>query len=372
MSERVHARGDTALKAEFSGTLGSFNINVRFETPLRGITALFGPSGSGKTTVLRCMAGLQRLHGTLKIGADAWQDSGSNIFLEPHKRAVGYVFQEPSLFPHLSVRENLSYGARRAARETSIPGLQFDDVVDLLGIRALVDRSPKNLSGGERQRVAIGRALLSQPRLLLMDEPLAALDHKTKSEILQYLEALHSELSVPIVYVSHELSEVARLADRVVVLSGGRVSAVDNVAELFERLDLPEMAGEADAGAILLARVIHHDEKFQLTHVDHRGQKFTMPKITADPGDEVRLRIRARDVSLAIHPPTGMSVRNVLSGVITDIREYPDTAYAEALVDIGDAKLRARITRAAVADLSLAEGTSVYALVKSVTFEPRS
>ena len=370
--KRAQALGSDKLKVALSGAVGDFALNVQIEAPLRGITTLFGPSGSGKTTVLRFMAGLQRFHGVLKIGDDVWQDSEREIFLKPHKRAVGYVFQEPSLFPHLSVRENLLYGARRADRDPSIPELLFDDVAELLGISALIERSPRNLSGGERQRVAIGRALLSQPRLLLMDEPLAGLDHKTKSEILPYLEALHDELSVPVIYVSHDLSEVARLADRVAVLSSGRVSAIGEVAKIFERLDLPEMVGEADAGAVLLARITRHDEEFQLTHVDHRGQTITMPKIAVGIGKEVRLRIRARDVSLATHPPAGLSVRNILAGVVTEIREQPNTAHADALVDIGEAKLRARITRAAIADLGLVVGMSVFALVKSVTLESRS
>jgi molybdate transport system ATP-binding protein len=359
------------IQAAFSGRLGAFNLDVAFEAPMRGITALFGPSGCGKTTVLRCMAGLQRLPGDLKVGGSVWQDSGRGEFLNPHRRAVGYVFQEASLFSHLSVRGNLLFGAQRAEHASLSGALNFDGVVDLLGLNSLLERSPDKLSGGERQRVSVGRALLSQPEILLMDEPLAALDHKTKEEILPYLEALHETLSIPIIYVSHDISEVARLADRIIVLSNGRVVAAGDVAGILERLDLTDTADRFEAGVLLTARVVRHDEKYHLTHLDHFGQAIVMPTMKAGPGDDIRLRVRARDVSLATQMPMGLSVRNILKGTVAEIREDPATAYAETLVDIGGARLRARITRAAVADLELAVGKPVYALIKSVTFESR-
>ena len=369
-AKTAQTAGDAGVRVAFKGALGAFGLDVEFETPMRGITALFGPSGCGKTTVLRCMAGLQRLPGHLEVGGVTWQDSGRDIFLKPHRRAVGYVFQEASLFSHLSVRGNLLFGARYSEPRQLDGGLEFGDVVDLLGLNALLDRSPHKLSGGERQRVAIGRALLSQPELLLMDEPLVALDHKAKGEILPYLEALHEGSSVPIVYVSHDISEVARLADRVVVLSDGRVAATGEVTDIFERLDLQETTGGFEIGALLKVRVVRHDEKFKLTHLDHHGQAIAMPLMPAGEGDEIRLRVRARDVSLATQRPVDISVRNILEGKISELHEDPATAYAETLVDVGGAKLRARITRAAVADLRLEIGTSVYALIKSVTFEP--
>lgn len=367
----VSRDGAANIRAAFSGRLGDFTLDVAFEAPMRGITALFGPSGCGKTTVLRCMAGLQQLPGDLRVGDAVWQDSGRGEFLKPHKRAVGYVFQEASLFAHLSVRGNLLFGAQYAEQSLPNGALNFNGVVDLLGLDSLLERSPGKLSGGERQRVSVGRALLSQPEMLLMDEPLAALDHKTKDEILPYLEALHETLSIPIIYVSHDISEVARLADRIVVLSGGKVTATGDATGILERLDLTEPANRFEAGVLLTARVVRHDEKFQLTHLDHRGQAITMPAMKATPGDDIRLRVRARDVSLATQMPVGLSVRNILKGIIAEIREDPATAYAETLVDIGGAKLRARITRAAVADLELTVGKPVYALIKSVTFDPR-
>lgn len=358
------------IAASFRGRLGAFALDVAFEAPMRGITALFGPSGCGKTTILRCMAGLQRLPGRLAIGHETWQDDTGGLFVPPHRREVGYVFQEASLFPHLSVRDNLLFGARRAAGGGRSP--DFDQVVGLLGISPLLARSPEALSGGERQRVAVGRALLSQPRLLLMDEPLSALDRMTKDEILPYLEALHDSLAIPILYVSHDISEVARLADRIVMLSRGGKVAEGPVAEVLERLDLHPATGRFEAGVMLTARVVRHEETFRLTHLDHNGQALAMPMTDAAVGSEIRLRIRARDVSLAIERPRGISIRNVLAGTVTEIVEEPDTAFAETLVDIGGARIRSRLTRASVAELGLAVGRPVYALVKSITFERRN
>lgn len=363
--------GEDGIRVNLSGRLGAFCVDVEFAAPMRGITALFGASGCGKTTILRCMAGLQRLAGFLSVGGVTWQDSEQGIFLNPHERAVGYVFQEPSLFPHLSVRGNLLFGARYGTADSLGPKLEFESVVGLLGLEALLDRSPSKLSGGERQRVAVGRALLSQPKLLLMDEPLAALDHKAKKEILPYLETLHENLSIPIMYVSHDISEVARLADRVVALSDGKVSASGDVADIFERLDILGTIDRYEAGALLIARVVRHDEKFQLTYLDYFGQTIAVPLVKARMGEDVRLRVRARDVSLATQLPADISVRNILKGTIAEIIEDPATAYAEILIDTDGSRLRARVTRAAVADLSLSGGTPVYALIKSVTFEPR-
>ena len=234
---------DRIIRAGFAGLLGRFSLNVAFTTPMRGITALFGPSGSGKTTTLRCIAGLQHLAGKLTVGAEIWQEDSACIFRKPHQRSIGYVFQEPSLFPHLSVRRNLLYGARRAIRDGGVQPISEDDVIDLLGLGQLLDRSPHALSGGERQRVAVGRALLSQPRLLLMDEPLAALDRATKDDILPYFEALHGALSVPILYVSHDMAEVERLADHLVLLDQGRVIASGPLSELEAEPSLPLLAG---------------------------------------------------------------------------------------------------------------------------------
>lgn len=357
------------ISARFAGSVGSFHLEVDFDAPMRGITAIFGPSGCGKTTVLRCVAGLRHLAGRLWVGESVWQDDDAGVFRKPNQRPIGYVFQEASLFPHLSVQGNLTYGARRRAGTGRSGELGFDEVVELLGIAGLVDRSVSGLSGGERQRVAIGRALLSHPRLLLMDEPLASLDEAAKEEILPYLEALHANLAVPILYVSHDVREVARLADTMIVLSNGRNLCDGSVEDMLERLDLDLGESRFESGVVLHARVVDHDPRFRMTRLDHFGQKILIPAAPVQPGDTVRLRIRARDVALATERPRSISVRNVLSGTVREVVERRDTAFAEVLVGLGGGRLRARITRDALADLGLAAGAPVYALVKSITIE---
>jgi molybdate transport system ATP-binding protein len=364
--------GGATIGAIFVGTVGSFSLDVAFDAPMRGVTALFGPSGCGKTTILRCMAGLHRLAGRFNVGDETWQDDAGGIFRQPHERAIGYVFQEASLFPHLSVRNNLLYGARRADSTDAVRAPDFDDIVALLGLGSLLTRSPNALSGGERQRVAIGRALLSRPRLLLMDEPLSALDRPTKDEILPYFEVLQEHLSIPIVYVSHDIAEVAWLADRLIVLSDGRKAADGPVQEVLERLDLQPETGRFEAGVVLTARVTGHDGTFRLSRLDHHGQEIAIPLVDVPVGQEIRVRVRARDVVLATRRPQAISVRNILRGTVSRIAEEPETAFAETLVDIGGAGLRARVTREAVADLGLEPGKPVFALVKSVTFDRRS
>ncbi len=358
-----------AITAAFAGALGPFSLEIAFEAPARGITAIYGPSGSGKTTVLRCMAGLTRLAGRLIVGSEVWQDDTAGIFRRPHERSVGYVFQEASLFPHLSVLRNLQYGARRSGHGAQGSGPEFRNVVDLLGIRNLLDRSPGALSGGERQRVAIGRALVSQPRLLLMDEPLSGLDQGAREGILPYIEAMHGRLAVPILYVSHDIREVARLADVIVVLEEGRLVCQGPIEAALERLDL-QLAGESfEAGVVLHARVTGHDNEFQMTRLDLNGQAIVIPGVDCHDGAEVRLRIRSRDVALATARPRAISVRNILNGVVLEIDADTDTAFAEVLVDMGGGRLRARITRDAAADLGLSAGTNVYALIKSISID---
>lgn len=370
--------GADRIEARFTGSVGGFALDAAFSAPLRGVTALFGPSGSGKTTVLRCMAGLAQLSGRLTIAGDVWQDDGTGVFLPPHQRAIGYVFQEASLFPHLSVRRNLLYGAERArGGSKGGPGhgsgelIGFDDAVSLLGLERLLDRAPESLSGGERQRVAVGRALLSCPRMLLMDEPLSALDQSGRDEILTTLERLHDILSIPVVYVSHDLAEVARLADRMVVLSAGRVVAEGEMSSILERLDLEPTTGRFEAGVVLSATVIGHDTGFQLTRLDLFGQAVSIPRVDVTVGASVRLRIRARDVALATRPPEGLSIRNRLSGAIVEIAARADSPHAEVLVDIGGGRLRSRITRESAEELGLAVGSPVQALVKTIAFDGR-
>ena len=359
-----------AIEAAFAGVVGGFRLDARFSAPMRGITALFGPSGSGKTTILRAVAGLAQLSGRLTVAGGVWQDDAAGVFVPTHRRPIGYVFQEASLFPHLSVRKNLEFGRRRAvAPDAAGSGLDPAEVIALLGLAPLLDRAPGALSGGERQRVAIGRALLSRPRLLLMDEPLSALDRSARDGILPYLEALHETLVLPILYVSHDLDEVARLADRMVLIEAGRVAAEGPVEAMVERLDFRPSAGGFEAGVVLHARVRAHDTLYRLTRLDCHGREVAVPLIDRAVGEDVRLRIRARDVALATRRPEGLSIRNILPGHVAEIAVAPDTAFAEVIVDIGGGRLRARITREALADLGLAVGTPVFALVKSISFD---
>jgi molybdate transport system ATP-binding protein len=345
-----------------------FDLDVTHGFGTDGITALFGPSRCGKSTLLRIISGLEtRAEGRITFGEETWLDSASRVFVPPHRRGVGYVFQDARLFPHLSVEGNLRYAARRSVRFEN--RVDLDDVVAALDLQALLSRRTGALSGGERQRAAIGRTLLTRPRLLLMDEPLAALDVQRKMEILPYIERLPATFGVPVIYVTHAIDEVARLAERMVVLAAGRKIADGPIAEVLERLDLPPVTGRFEAGVVLTARIVGHDARFRLTRLDHRGQSIDMPMVDLPVGSELRLRVRARDVALATVRPTNISVRNILAGAISRIEEEPGTAFAETLVDIGGAKLRARITRAAVAELSLAPGTPVFALVKSITFD---
>ncbi len=364
--------GSGEIDTAFRGGLGDFTLDIAFSAPMQGITALFGPSGSGKTTTLRGIAGLHRLEGRLTVGGEVWQDDGAGIFKRPHQRPIGYVFQEPSLFQHLSVEDNLRYGLRRVPKNGTEVLLRFEEVVDLLGVTQLLDRAPAKLSGGERQRIAVGRALLSQPRLLLMDEPLAALDRHSKEEILPYFEMLHERLAIPIIYVSHDIGEVSRLADHMIVLSAGRKLAEGPLREILERLDLQPSTGRFEAGVVVTARVLEHDRHYHMTRLDLGGQPLSMPYADLAIGSMARFRVRARDVSLATRRPEGISVRNILEGTILEIAAEPETAFAETLIDIGGARLRSRITREAVADLGLEIGTPVFALIKSISFDGRT
>ena len=351
-------------------TFGGFDLNVSNRMPLDGVTALFGPSGCGKSTLLRIISGLERTaHGRIQFDNETWQDESLGIFVPPHQRGVGYIFQDTRLFSHLSVAGNLRYAEKRSRSVKS--EIDLDGVASALDLLPLMNRRPHSLSGGERQRVAIGRTLVTRPRLLLMDEPLAALDIKRKAEILPYIERIPQVFRVPIIYVTHSMDEVARLAERMLVLESGRTVAAGPVADVLERLDLQQVTGRFEAGVVLITRVTRHELKYRLTHLDHHGQSIVMPMADVAIGSEIRLRVRARDVALAIKHPEGISVRNILSGTIAEIVEEPDTAFAETLVDIGGAKIRARVTRSAIADLALAPGKPVFALIKSIAFDRR-
>jgi len=357
------------ISARYDGVLGSFHLDVTFETPMRGVTALFGPSGCGKTMILRCVAGLNRLPGRLSVGDEVWQDDVTGKFLDPHERAVGYVFQEASLFTHLSVLGNLRYGHRRALKKQVAEEIRLDDVVDLLGIAHLLDRATGKLSGGERQRVALGRALLSQPRLLLMDEPLSALDRMTKEEILPYFEALHASLSIPALYVSHDISEIQRLADHMVFLESGRVAAAGPLNELLADTRLA-ISQSREASTILEARIGAYNAQDGLTVLEIAGQEFVIPRRLGREGGTERLRIAATDVSLAVGRPSETSILNIIRVRVMDVRPVDD-AQVNVLLTIGHRdggpKLLARITRRAQRLLCFTPGQDVYAQIKAAS-----
>ncbi|MCB1865541.1 MAG: molybdenum ABC transporter ATP-binding protein [Chromatiales bacterium] len=353
--------GAQAIRLRFAGSIGSFRLDAEFSAPMHGITALFGPSGCGKTTVLRCIAGLARLGGQLHVGGEVWQDDSAGVFLAAHRRPIGYVFQEASLFAHLRVRDNLEYGLRRIAAADR--RVSLGDAATLLGIDRLLDRAPTDLSGGERQRVGIARALLTSPRLLLMDEPLASLDQRSKAEILPYLERLHAELAMPVIYVSHAPDEVARLADHLVLMETGRVRASGALRELRTRLDLARDLG-AEADTVIEAQVTAHDERFHLTLLDFAGGRFSIARNELPVGQRARLRVLARDVSLTLEHQTGTSILNIFPATVS---ELADDGPAQLLVrlDLCGSPLLARITRKSAHALSLREGARVYAQVKT-------
>ena len=349
------------IEVRFKLAYPGFTLDIDLALPGQGITALFGHSGSGKTTVLRAIAGLERVpDGRLVMGGEVWQDKG--VFLPPHRRPLGYVFQEASLFAHLSVRANLEYGRRRSA---GAGDAAFDHIVSLLGIGMLLDRRPERLSGGERQRVAIARALLTRPRLLLMDEPLAALDQGRKEEILPYLEQLHAELAIPLLYVSHAPDEVARLADHLVVLDAGRVLGAGPLTETLARLDLPIRLGE-DAGVVLDAVVAERDREWHLARVEFPGGSLWVRDQGHPLGQRVRVRILARDVSIASERINGTSILNTLSATVTALGDDAHPALRLVRIEAGGVPLLARVTRRSAAALSLAPGLSVWAQIKAV------
>ena len=354
-----------SIEARFRLDYPDFTLDVNLTLPGVGVTALFGPSGSGKTSLLRCVAGLERAtSGYLTVNGQVWQDDARRLFTPTHRRPLGYVFQEASLFSHLSVRRNLDFGLKRTPVAEHQVGLE--QTIALLGIGHLLDRRPERLSGGERQRVAIARALAASPRLLLMDEPLAALDLERKGEILPYLERLHGELDIPVLYVSHSPDEVARLADHVVYLEAGRARAVGPLNEILTRPDLP-LVHLDEAAAVLDARVAGHDEVYHLTEVSIPGGRLAVSQGALPVGAWTRVRIHARDVSLALQPPERSSIQNVLPARVLDVRGDRDPAQSLVRLDLGEsAILLARVTRRSVAHLGIAPGVEVYAQVKSV------
>lgn len=353
---------NTNLRGNFTLPLHGFALDVAFEIPARGITAITGVSGSGKTSLLRCIAGLTRAQGALWLGNECWQDDAARHFVPTHERGVGFVFQEASLFPHLSVRRNFEYALKRVpANERRIA---LTDALALLDLSSLLDRQPGTLSGGERQRVAIARALLTSPRLLLMDEPLASLDLARKREFFPYLERLHDDLSIPVLYVTHARDEIARLADHLLVLDAGRISVAGPLQEVLTRLDLP-LARHEDASVVFSARVVAHDAAFDLTQLVFSGGTLYVPGTLHPAHDEVRVRIQARDVILSRSQPHDTSVLNVFAARIEDLQAQSPSQMIVRL-DAGGAPLLARITRRSCETLALHPGQEIYAQVKSV------
>lgn len=353
------------VRAILRGTLGHFDLRFDLDVPARGVVALFGPSGSGKTTLLRALAGLERVSGFVQVGTETWQHDDRRVFVATHRRRIGYVFQDPSLFAHLTVRGNLDYG--RARSPSGASPSDFTTIVELLGIERLLELGPSHLSGGEQQRVAIARALLAGPRLLLMDEPLASLDPARKGEILHYLERLRDRTETPIFYVSHALEEVARLANHLVLIDHGHILASGPPAQILSRLDLPTAHLE-DSGVVLDGQLVEHDERDQLSRIGFETASLWVSRV-AQPRDAfVRVRVLARDVALARDAPGRSSILNVLQARVEELRdEGPDRVNVR--LSFGDTyalPLLSRITRRSRDALGLTPGLAVYALVKSV------
>jgi molybdate transport system ATP-binding protein len=357
------ARGHTqVIRARFRRAFASFALDVDLELPGRGVTALFGPSGSGKTTLLRCIAGLDRAAGgELSVNGAVWQDAST--FMPTHRRPLGFVFQEASLFSHLSVRRNLEYGMRRVASPLRRDALAAS--IDLLGIGALLERATEGLSGGERQRVAIARALAVSPQLLLLDEPLASLDLARKREILPYLERLHDELDIPVLYVSHAPDEVARLADHVVLLDHGRVAAQGDLQATLARLDLAGAFAD-DMGVVIDATIGTHDESDHLTRIDFPGGSVHVSRCAEAPGSRIRFRIQARDVSLATRKPEHTSILNVFEARVVELADATVPGQVLVKLAVGDTPIIARISGRSRKDLRIEPGSAVWAQVKSV------
>lgn len=337
-------------------------LDIDTVIPSTGVTVIFGHSGSGKTSLLRCIAGLEKAEqGQLVIDKNCWQDS--QTFLPTHKRPIGYVFQEASLFTHLNAQKNLNYAIKRADHPVS-PEL-YQRVIDVMGIEGILKRYPSQLSGGERQRIAIARALLIQPRLLLMDEPLAALDHQRKQEILPYLERLHKNFNIPILYVSHSMDEVARLADHILVLDNGKIIAEGELTEVFSRIDLPQRL-EEESGVILNGEVVEKDEQWQLMRIAFAEGHIWLPDSGEALSQQVRIRVLAKDVSLALTNHEDTSIVNRIPVTVAEIKSDKDTAMSLIRLSMGSEFVVSKLTQRSVHNLKLTIGLTVWAQIKSV------
>ncbi|MBT3361572.1 MAG: molybdenum ABC transporter ATP-binding protein [Rhodospirillales bacterium] len=349
-------------------TKDDFRLDTKFETDT-GLTALFGKSGSGKTTLINAIAGLERPdEGRIEVDGNVLFDANAGINLPPEKRRLGYVFQESRLFPHLNVSKNLAYGMTLARPAEG--GQDFKRIVELLDLGALLTRRTRTLSGGERQRVAIGRALLANPRILLMDEPLASLDAGRKAEIIPFIERLRDELLLPIVYVSHAIEEVIRVADTMVVMSDGRVAAGGSVEDIMSRLDLYPLTGRYETGAVIAATVVGNDLDFGLTELSFAENRLWVPRLDLPLGTELRVRLRARDVSLCLERPEKTSFLNILEGSVREM-DAGDRPQVDVLVDVG-APVIARVSRRSVQTLALKPGMPVFVLIKAIAIDRHS
>lgn len=357
------------LEVAITARRGDFALEAAFSLPGPGVVALFGRSGCGKTTLVDVIAGLQPPQsGRIRLAGETLDDRGAGIRVPAERRHIGYVFQDARLFPHRNVEGNLRYGLSRAA--VAGPRIRFEEVVPLLGLEALLGRRPRQLSGGERQRVAIGRALLAQPRLLLLDEPLASLDAARRDEVLPYLERLRDRFAVPMVYVSHQFDEVLRLATHLVVMERGRVLATGELAAVSLDPALRAIVGPDAVGAVLDGEITGRDEDAGFARLALGGNEL---RIVSDEavGRRVRVQVLARDVILALGEPTGLSVRNSLAATVVSI--VPDDAHTDLVqLDVGGPRLLARVTRAATRDLGLQPGLALRALVKSVSIRGQS
>lgn len=352
------------LRARFDVRFPTFHLNVELEVPMMGITAIFGHSGSGKSTLLRCLAGLERApDGFMQFGTDVWQDEKIGLCLPLHKRPVGYVFQEPRLFPHYNVRANLLYGYKRIPSQAR--RMAIEQVVEILGIGHLLDRRIHKLSGGEQQRVAIGRALLTSPQLLLLDEPLASLDIQRKQELLPFIRRLHEELRIPVMYVSHAIPEILQLADWVVLLKEGHVLRAGALNEAFTSVKFRGSFGSQRVGAVLEARVAAHEPEYGLTHLIFKGQSLFIAQQAVAVEQIMRVHILSSDVSVVLgRTDCPTSVLNILSATILEIQEV-DQSSVDVLLDIG-APLVASISRKSLAKLGLKPGQQVFAHIKAI------
>ena len=343
-------------------------IDITRDIKLDGITALFGSNGSGKTTLLRMIAGLEpNAKGLIKLNETVWQDKTN--FTPPHQRSTALVFQDARLFSHLTVKQNLKYAAKRA--DKSGTEISTNEVIEAFELISLLDKKPTALSGGERQRIAIARALLSRPKLLLMDEPLSALDVKFRSDVMAFIQTIPQKFGIPILYVTHSIDEVTKLAKKLVLIDKGQIIASGPTSDILARLDLPNLTGRFQAGTLLSGAVGPTDKDFALTSIDIGGQFISVPELPLTKGQPVNLHIRARDVAIATTKPRGISIRNILYGTITQIAPEPESAFAEIQLSVCNQLLRARLTRASVADLNLKQGNQVFALIKSIAIDRR-